>query len=101
MSSPIRPIDRVRHAVCVSGLMLVGIEPARSGAQAATPQTSAPQTIERPMTAAEDAWGLELYYQAVLTPVAGYGALVRPDSVEPAILNRAHAWVESLQQAPV
>ncbi len=79
----------------MGALMLAGL-PAQVSAQQVLVQEP-----KLPTTAAEYDWGHNLYASSVLTPVSGYGALVRPDSVEPAIRDRTHAWIEQLQAAPV
>jgi hypothetical protein len=68
--------------------------PVRARAQGAD------QEPKLPTTAAEFDWGLNLYASSVLTPVSGYGALVRPDSIEPAIKDKTHAWITQLQASP-
>jgi thiol-disulfide isomerase/thioredoxin len=86
---------RVGSLALLSAAMLAGGLPVRSGAQDLV------QAPKLPTTAAEYDWGLNLYVSSVLTPVSGYGSLVRPDSVEPAIKDRTHAWILQLQAAPV
>jgi thiol-disulfide isomerase/thioredoxin len=80
------------------GAALVAGLPAPGRAQEA--QTVADATTRQP-TPAEYGWGLDLYVDDVLAPMADYRTLIRPDFVGPAVGEQTRKWIESLQTAPV
>ena len=94
MSSPQCRGRHITGLALLSAVMIAGGLPVRVGAQGAD------QEPKLPNTPAEFDWGLNLYASSVLTPVSGYDALVRPDSIEPAIKDKTHAWITQLQAAP-
>lgn len=96
MSSSKCRSGRIGSLALLSVAMLAGgLVPVRADARGAV------QKPKLPTTAADYDWGLNLYASPVLTPVSGYGRLVRPDSIEQTIKDRTHAWITRLHAAPV